>query len=103
MINELVKSIVEAEAEAARRVQVAQDESKSLVFSAESEAEKIRAEGVAEIKRLSGDRTKNANTLATAKADKLRADGFAENSRKISACAKNTDKAVKYIVGRVVD
>jgi len=102
MIKEVIDSILEAEEQAENIRQEGIAEAKAIVSQAEQEALSIRNAGYSEAKAKSESILEKGNGESTQAVKELlrKSENTADAIRK--AAEKNMDKAIDYIVGRLL-
>ena len=103
MLKEIVDSIIDAEKSAEQQIAKAQEQSKTILFEAQTKADEIAEKSAAENKMLIKSLEDKASAKADEQAAKVLADGKKQADEDIIKFNKNKDKAVDFVIGRLVD
>ena len=103
MLKQIVDSIIDAEKSAEQTVAKAQEQSKNILFEAQTKADEIAEKSVAENKKLAKSLEDEATAKADKQAAKVLADGKKQADENILKFNKNKDKTVDFVIGRLVD
>ncbi|MEG1710743.1 MAG: hypothetical protein RR054_00935 [Clostridia bacterium] len=101
MVQETVKSIVEAEQAAELIVEQAKAEAARIMLKGENDAEILRAQGAQLRKSMLKQRDAAAMIQGDKEAQKTYEDGKVMVDKANAVYRKNYEKAVKYIVGSI--
>lgn len=100
-MNEVIGTILEAEAEAAKILELAAAESKSAIAEGETTAEKIEKDAAAKLSRERDRVLAEAEKRAEAAYDKLLDEGRKKAAMLKKSCEGKTNAAAEEILGRV--
>ena len=98
MIEEVVNSILEAEDEAKRRVEVAEREAGEIVSNAEIKADKMKKQAASDNKKYLSERLAQADAQAAKKAQEVLSDAKAKTDAETAELEKRVDATAKIIL-----
>ena len=101
-MEEIIKSITEAEAEAIQIKSNAQDKAAQIISAAQANAAQIAQNAETECKILRETGIRNAEKTAQANYDKTVAESAASAKKYADGVIKTVDSQVNEIVGRIV-
>lgn len=102
MVESIINSIIEAEAQAAAEIKSAQISAKEILFKAEVEKDNIRESYLKDIKVAVKAINDEADRKANSESDKIIATGKAKAEELIKSVNDTKDKATDSIVGRIL-
>ncbi|MEG1613204.1 MAG: hypothetical protein RR357_03455 [Clostridia bacterium] len=103
MIQDIINNITSAEMEAEEIVKIASQQAKDTRLVAEVKVESLNKTSAAECKEAVKLMQSNAEVVAVKKTEMRIREGKKEADKFIVDCQKKTDKAVDFIVGRLVE
>lgn len=103
MLKQIVDSIIDAEKSAELQIAKAQEQSKSILFEAQTKADEIAENAAAKNKKLAKSLEDDAVAKADVKAAQVLADGKKQADENILKFSKNKDEAIDFVVGRLID
>ncbi len=102
MIEKVIASILDAEKEATEIIADGMKEYKTIIANAESQAATNRKELITSLKKSQDESYANAEKQAQIAYDKSLENGKIEAKNMQAVSMKKTDKAVSFIVGKVI-